>query len=139
MAKVLITGIGFVNGEQIGLDNPNAAQQRELMQIACAAKEQLTSTDSINLVFHDWQATFNRQQFDDLIAPLVEKTLRACKRALRDAKLKASDILDVVMVGGSTRVPLVRAKVAEFFARQPLTVLTPIKSLLLAQRFKRMS
>lgn len=113
--------------KQIGLDNPNAAQQRELMQIACAAKEQLTSTDSINLVFHDWQATFNRQQFDDLIAPLVEKTLRACKRALRDAKLKASDILDVVMVGGSTRVPLVRAKVAEFFARQPLTDIDPDK------------
>jgi molecular chaperone HscA len=113
--------------KQIGLDNPNATQQRELMQIACAAKEQLTSTDSINLVFHDWQTTFNRQQFDDLIAPLVEKTLRACKRALRDAKLKASDILDVVMVGGSTRVPLVRAKVAEFFARQPLTDIDPDK------------
>ena len=113
--------------KQIGLDNPNATQQRELMQIACAAKEQLTSTDSINLAFHDWQTTFNRQQFDDLIAPLVEKTLRACKRALRDAKLKASDILDVVMVGGSTRVPLVRAKVAEFFARQPLTDIDPDK------------
>jgi molecular chaperone HscA len=113
--------------KQIGLENPNAAQQRELMQIACAAKEQLTSTDSINLAFHDWQTTFNRQQFDDLIAPLVEKTLRACKRALRDAKLKASDILDVVMVGGSTRVPLVRAKVAEFFARQPLTDIDPDK------------
>ncbi len=113
--------------KQIGLDNPNATQQRELMQIACAAKEQLTSTDSINLAFHDWQTTFTRQQFDDLIAPLVEKTLRACKRALRDAKLKASDILDVVMVGGSTRVPLVRAKVAEFFARQPLTDIDPDK------------
>ena len=113
--------------KQIGLENPNATQQRELMQIACAAKEQLTSTNSINLVFHDWQTTFSRQQFDDLIAPLVEKTLRACKRALRDAKLKASDILDVVMVGGSTRVPLVRAKVAEFFARQPLTDIDPDK------------
>ena len=113
--------------KQIGLDNPNATQQRELMQIACAAKEQLTSTDSIHLAFHDWQTTFTRQQFDDLIAPLVEKTLRACKRALRDAKLKASDILDVVMVGGSTRVPLVRAKVAEFFARQPLTDIDPDK------------
>ncbi len=113
--------------KQIGLENPNATQQRELMQIACAAKEQLTSTDSINLVFHDWQTTFSRQQFDDLITSLVEKTLRACKRALRDAKLKTSDILDVVMVGGSTRVPLVRAKVAEFFARQPLTDIDPDK------------
>ncbi|MBH1970647.1 Fe-S protein assembly chaperone HscA [Moraxellaceae bacterium AER2_44_116] len=113
--------------KQTGLENPNATQQRELMQIACAAKEQLTSTDSVHLVFHDWQTTFSRQQFDDLIASLVEKTLRACKRALRDAKLKASDILDVVMVGGSTRVPLVRAKVAEFFARQPLTDIDPDK------------
>ena len=113
--------------KQIGLENPNAAQQRELMQLACTAKEQLTTQESVNLAFHDWHAIFTRQQFDDLIAPLVEKTLRACKRALRDAKLKASDILDVVMVGGSTRVPLVRSKVAEFFARQPLTNIDPDK------------
>jgi molecular chaperone HscA len=46
---------------------------------------------------------------------------------LRDANLKASDILDVVMVGGSTRVPLVRQKVAEFFGRQPLTNIDPDK------------
>ncbi|MCC6373300.1 MAG: Hsp70 family protein, partial [Moraxellaceae bacterium] len=59
--------------------------------------------------------------------PLIEKTLRACKRVLRDANLKANDILDVVMVGGSTRVPLVRQKVAEFFGRQPLTNIDPDK------------
>ena len=58
---------------------------------------------------------------------MVEKTLRACKRVLRDANLTARDILDVVMVGGSTRVPLVRQKVAEFFGRQPLTNIDPDK------------
>jgi molecular chaperone HscA len=112
---------------QLGLQNPDAAQQRELMAIACAAKEQLTNADSVQLTWHSQHFHLSREQFNDIIAPLIEKTLRACKRVLRDANLKANDILDVVMVGGSTRVPLVRQKVAEFFGRQPLTNIDPDK------------
>jgi molecular chaperone HscA len=112
---------------QLGLQNPDAAQQRELMAIACHAKEQLTHTDTVQLTWHTQTFTLSLAQFNDIITPLVEKTLRACKRALRDANLKTSDILDVVLVGGSTRVPLVRQKVAEFFGRQPLTNIDPDK------------
>ncbi|HEY9042609.1 MAG TPA: Hsp70 family protein, partial [Rheinheimera sp.] len=66
-------------------------------------------------------------QFEQLIAPLVKKTTRACRQVLRDAGLTADDIVKVVMVGGSTRVPLVRSEVAAFFASEPLTSIDPDK------------
>lgn len=113
--------------QQVHLAQPNAAQQRELMAIACQAKEQLTTQSTTTITWQTWQTELSLAQFNDLITPLVEKTLRACKRALRDANLKANQILEVVMVGGSTRVPLVREKVAEFFGRQPLTNIDPDK------------
>jgi molecular chaperone HscA len=97
------------------------------MELACDAKEQLTAQDSAMLDWHGRRIEISRKQFEALITPLVDKTLRACKRALRDANLKAGDIQQVVMVGGSTRVPLVRASVADFFGRQPLTNIDPDK------------
>ena len=113
--------------QQVDLAKPNAAQQRELMAIACQAKEQLTTQSTTTITWQTWQTELSLAQFNELITPLVEKNLRACKRALRDANLKANQILEVVMVGGSTRVPLVRQKVAEFFGRQPLTNIDPDK------------
>ncbi|MGL5163250.1 MAG: Hsp70 family protein, partial [Plesiomonas shigelloides] len=59
--------------------------------------------------------------------PLVKKTLLACRRALKDAGISAEEVLEVVMVGGSTRTPLVREMVGEFFNRQPLTSIDPDK------------
>jgi len=113
--------------QQVDLQQPNASQQRELMALACQAKEQLSNQSAVKLSWQSWQGELTLTQFNELITPLVEKTLRACKRALRDANLKANQILEVVMVGGSTRVPLVRQKVAEFFGRQPLTNIDPDK------------
>jgi len=66
-----------------------------------------------------------REHLDELIGPLLERIERACKRALRDAKLKLEQIDRVVMVGGSTRIPAVRAKVAELFKTEPYTALNP--------------
>jgi molecular chaperone HscA len=71
--------------------------------------------------------SLSREQFDVLIQPLVRKTIRACKQTLRDAGLAADEVAKVVMVGGSTRVPLVRTAVAEFFAAEPLTSIDPDK------------
>ncbi len=62
-----------------------------------------------------WQGDITREQFNDLIAALVKRTLMACRRALKDAGVEAQEVLEVVMVGGSTRVPLVRERVGEFF------------------------
>ncbi len=69
----------------------------------------------------------SREQFNELIAPLVKRTLLACRRALKDAGVEADEVLEVVMVGGSTRVPLVRERVGEFFGRPPLTSIDPDK------------
>lgn len=112
---------------QVGQANPDAAKQRELLDAACAAKEALTTAETATLVFNKREFTISRVEFAALIAPLTERTLKACRRALRDAGLKTTDIQDVVLVGGATRVPLVREKVAEFFARAPLTSIDPDK------------
>lgn len=66
-----------------------------------------------------------REEFDALITPLVERSLASCERALTDAKLTSEQIDEVVLVGGSTRVPLVRERVAALFGREPHTELNP--------------
>ena len=66
-----------------------------------------------------------RSEFDALIRPIVDRTLRPCLQALADAQLDASQIDEVVLVGGSTRIPLVRRLVAELFGRTPHSELNP--------------
>lgn len=63
-----------------------------------------------------WQGEITRDRFSELIAPLVKRTLLACRRALKDAGVEANEVLEVVMVGGSTRVPLVRERVGNSLA-----------------------
>ena len=66
-----------------------------------------------------------RAKFEQLIDDLVERTLEPCRIALKDAGLKAADINEIVLVGGSTRVPLVRQKVEELFGREPNQTVNP--------------
>ncbi|WP_312982927.1 Fe-S protein assembly chaperone HscA [Atlantibacter sp.] len=114
--------------EQAGFsDRSDNHLQRELLDTAIAAKIALSDADSVAVDVGGWQGNVTRAQFDALIAPLVKRTLLACRRALKDAGVEASDVLDVVMVGGSTRVPLVRERVGEFFGRTPLTSIDPDK------------
>ncbi|MEX5410012.1 Fe-S protein assembly chaperone HscA [Atlantibacter hermannii] len=114
--------------EQAGFsDRSDNRLQRELLDAAIAAKIALSDADSVAVSVGGWQGNVTRAQFDALIAPLVKRTLLACRRALKDAGVEASEVLDVVMVGGSTRVPLVRERVGEFFGRTPLTSIDPDK------------
>jgi len=111
-------------------DDTSHHQMRRLMRDACAAKETLTSnvTAELNIELDDgsaWSNTLTREKFNQLIAPLIQKTLLPCRRALRDAGVDVADVQSVVMVGGSTRVPHVRDKVADFFEQQPLTDINP--------------
>ncbi|MCC6215125.1 MAG: Fe-S protein assembly chaperone HscA [Polyangiaceae bacterium] len=69
--------------------------------------------------------TLERPRFEELVRPLLERTGRACRRALRDAGLEPSSLDGVILVGGATRVPCVRAYVAELFGQAPLADIDP--------------
>ncbi|EQB2604455.1 Fe-S protein assembly chaperone HscA [Aeromonas salmonicida] len=113
---------------QAGLSGQlDASTQRELLDVAAAVKHGLTDADLVPCAFAGWQGEVSRHLFEELITPLVKRTLLACRRALRDAGLEQVEVLEVVMVGGSTRVPLVRERVGEFFQRTPLTSIDPDK------------
>ena len=112
--------------EQAGLDQDlNPSQQRQLSMAAREAKEALSGQSEVEINVVGWSGVLDRTQLNLLIDPLIDKTLRACKRALRDAGLKAEDVANVVMVGGSTRTLRVREKVAEVFGQQPLVNIDP--------------
>lgn len=118
--------------EQVGLTGKQPLNvQRALLDQAKAVKQALSDSDSadveLNINEIHWQGNLTRAEFDELILPLVKRTLTACRRSLKDADVTKDEVLEVVMVGGSTRVPLVREKVGEFFAREPLTSINPDK------------
>jgi len=112
---------------QADISKMDAGLQRELMQTARSVKESLTQHEraSITLGSVGWQGELDRQTFNQLVDPLIRKTIIACRRALRDAGVTADEIEDVVMVGGSTRVPRVRELVGEFFGQEPLVDIDP--------------
>ena len=89
------------------------------------AKEALTDDDRVTMSAAGASATLTRDAFDALVRPLVERTLAPLKRALRDAKLKPDEVDGIVLVGGSTRMPCVRAAVQRFFGREPYTGIDP--------------
>lgn len=109
----------------------NAQQLRQYLTMARKLKEQLSQQDSAEFTLPGLDKPVNgelsREQLEQLISPLVKKTIRACRQVLRDAGLTADDVIKAVMVGGSTRVPLVRQQVAEFFKSEPLTSIDPDK------------
>ncbi|SDP97534.1 Fe-S protein assembly chaperone HscA [Ectopseudomonas guguanensis] len=112
--------------QQAGISSDlDPATQRSLLQTACAAKEALTNATSVELSHGDWQGALSREQFEALIEPMVARSLKACRRALRDSGVELEEVSAVVMVGGSTRVPRVREAVGELFGRAPLTNIDP--------------
>jgi molecular chaperone HscA len=119
--------------QQAGIaDDAEHQHIRQLLEIARTAKETLSSEDTalLNIKFDngiEWQGELNQQQFNKLIDPLIQKTIMPCRRALRDAGLRVDDINDVVMVGGSTRMPRVREKVSDFFKCEPHIDIDPDK------------
>lgn len=112
--------------EQAGLSSDlDPGAQRQLLQAACAAKEALTDADSVTVAYGNWSAELTRAAFDALIEPMIARSLKACRRAVRDSGVELEEVGAVVMVGGSTRVPRVREDVGALFGRTPLTEIDP--------------
>ncbi|WP_104038556.1 Fe-S protein assembly chaperone HscA [Vibrio jasicida] len=112
--------------EQAGIKAPLSAEKnRALLNIATETKIAFSEQDCVDVDVFGWKGSVTREQFEDLIRPLVKKTLMSCRRALKDADVDAEDVLEAVMVGGSTRTLLVREMVGDFFGRKPLTTINP--------------
>jgi molecular chaperone DnaK (HSP70) len=108
--------------------HPEAVQ--ELRKALIAAKHELSRADHAVVIFDPpggstWVREFTRKEFESWIRPILDRTMGPVKMALADAKLKPSEMDEVVLVGGSTRVPLVRGMVEEFFGRRPHAELNP--------------
>ncbi|GMR07498.1 MAG: Fe-S protein assembly chaperone HscA [Gammaproteobacteria bacterium] len=113
-------------------DDADHKQIRRLLRDARKAKEVLTDSETVmlNIEMNDggiWQGEFSREQFNDIVDPIIKKTLLPCRRALRDAGISTDEIQDIVMVGGSTRVLRVRELVSEFFKHELMTEIDPDK------------
>ena len=113
--------------EQSAVKPENDSQYRELIELANHVKVELTNVTEAKIQYRNWLGNISREQFNELIQPLVKRSLLACRRALKDAGVEAEEVNEVVMVGGSTRVPYVREQVGEFFQKQPLTSIDPDK------------
>ena len=109
-----------------GLDSAGASS---LLLAARAAKEALTDSDramlSVTLKGRKLELEIARADFEAMIAPLIQRTMHACRQVLADAETRSDGVQGVVLVGGSTRVPLVRRKVELFFGRAPLSNINP--------------
>jgi Fe-S protein assembly chaperone HscA len=117
--------IRLVMGEIGG--TPDASIIPSIRKAVNKAKEDLSSADSTEIVIETlkFRQKITRTEFDAIIGAIVERTLKPCRQALKDAGLKSDAINEVVMVGGSTRIPLVRDRVQELFGRVPHTELNP--------------
>ncbi|WP_444888198.1 Fe-S protein assembly chaperone HscA [Microbulbifer sp. JMSA008] len=112
--------------EQAGLGTDlDASTQRLLLDSACAAKESLSGAEQVEIHHGDWRGVLDRVTMASLLDPMIDKTLRACKRALRDAGIGVDEVQEVVLVGGSTRTLRVRERVEDYFGRAPHAEIDP--------------
>ena len=117
-------------GDRMSGATADRKRLRRLLRDARAAREALTqnSRTPVQVARADgsvWEGALTRAQLQALVEPLIDRTLPPCRRVLRDAGLRADEVLGVVLVGGATRMPRVREKVAEFFGRAPLADIDP--------------
>src|SRR5207245_4971010 len=106
---------------EAGIAAPSPAQVRAAMDAANRVKHARTAAESAEVGVPGFRKAVTRAEFEALIRPIVEKTGVACRRALKDAGLgiDAKALDGVILVGGSTRVPLVRRYVKEIFGKDP--------------------
>ena len=111
----------------ISQSGESAVVEGEALQLANELKHQLSDVEEVEFTMGDYQGSLSREQFAEIAKEPLSRAMMICRRSLRDARLGLDEIDNVVLVGGSTRMPLVRAAVAEFFGREPLTSIDPDK------------
>ena len=115
--------------QQAGRTADSAQDKRAVLVAARAAKEALSGAETTTLQVALQGGALNvavtREQFQSLTQALIDRTLAAVRKVLRDAKVSADEVQGVVMVGGSTRMPKVREAVGALFGREPLVNLNP--------------
>lgn len=114
---------------QLGLSDETLQADKSLTQqlrvSAEEAKVHLSNNEVYEGTIQGYNVRINREEFNTLIQPLIDRTITSCVNALKDAKLKAAEIDAVVMVGGSTRVPLVKDSIRNFFGKELFDSLNP--------------
>jgi len=127
-AMIEIARRGIEQGSGINID-PRSEDAQELRKALIQAKHELSTNDTAVARYRaagkTWELSFTRADFDELIRPIVARTMAPGKQALADAKLAPTEIDEVVLVGGSTRIPLVRKTVGDYFQRAPHVELNP--------------
>jgi molecular chaperone DnaK len=117
-----------VAASEMGIDlatTKDAGLLQHLRDAAEKTKIALSATATTTFTVSDFSRTLTRTELEALLTPFIDRTLDKCRKALRDADLSPADVNEVVLVGGSTRIPYVRKRVAEFFGRTPHTDLNP--------------
>ena len=119
-----------------GIDLRADLSSKYRLLLSCeSAKQKLSTQETVEIVEEfiaekdgsplNLQASISRQQYEEMIMPLVDRTIRCVDEALRDAKMTAAQIDDLVLVGGSTRTPLVESRLREEFRREPSRAVDP--------------
>jgi len=105
----------WIDGNTFSLNEKETRQQLRIM--AEEAKKHLSTNDIFETIYQNVKLRITKNQFEEIIKPVIDKTITCCKNALKDSGLTKADIEEVIMVGGSTRTPLVKQMVYQFFGK----------------------
>ncbi|MBV1872993.1 MAG: Fe-S protein assembly chaperone HscA [Gammaproteobacteria bacterium] len=114
---------------EMGKPALDVKQKRSLLDLSRTAKEALTINDEVAIEYQcgniHWRGSFSVEAFNGLVQPLIKQTLKTCRKVLLDADLAVDEIEDLVLVGGSTRSPIIQTAVGKFFDCKPLHTINP--------------